>query len=42
LHPDIGVNSAIPVRENKLISGDEDVTFLGEEKNGLFCIPKEN
>jgi hypothetical protein len=30
---------AIPVRKNKLISGDEDVTFLGD--NEWLCIPKK-
>jgi hypothetical protein len=31
VHPDIGVRLAIPIRKNKLISGDEDITFLGRQ-----------
>jgi hypothetical protein len=41
LHPDIGVNW-LPVRKNKLISGDEDVTFLGEEQRMAYSVFKEN
>jgi UDP-2,3-diacylglucosamine hydrolase len=39
---DIGVKLAqyLSVKK-KLISGDEDVTFLGEDKNGLFCIQRK-
>jgi UDP-2,3-diacylglucosamine hydrolase len=36
LHPDIGVKLAQYLSvKNKLISGDEDVTFLGEEKKRI-------
>jgi UDP-2,3-diacylglucosamine hydrolase len=34
LHPDIGVRLAQYLSVKKLISGDEDVTFLGETTNG--------
>jgi UDP-2,3-diacylglucosamine hydrolase len=35
LHPDIGVRLAQYLSvKNKLISGDEDVTFLGKTTNG--------
>lgn len=40
LHPDIGVRLAQYLSvKNKLISGDEDVTFLGEDNDGLvqYC-----
>ncbi|WP_029209606.1 UDP-2,3-diacylglucosamine diphosphatase [Aquimarina agarilytica] len=40
LHPDIGVRLASSLsRGNKLISGDDDVTFLGEENEWLvqYC-----
>jgi UDP-2,3-diacylglucosamine hydrolase len=40
LHPDIGEIGAIPVRKNKLISGDEDVTFLGEDNEWLILYSK--
>jgi UDP-2,3-diacylglucosamine hydrolase len=40
LHPDIGVNW-LPVRKNKLISGDEDVTFLGEDNEWLILYSKK-
>jgi UDP-2,3-diacylglucosamine hydrolase len=33
---------AIPVRKNKLISGDEDVTFLGEDNEWLILYSKRN
>jgi hypothetical protein len=32
---------AIPVRKNKLISGDEDVTFLGEDNEWLILYSKK-
>jgi UDP-2,3-diacylglucosamine hydrolase len=28
--------------KNKLISGDEDITFLERTRNGWFCIRREN
>jgi UDP-2,3-diacylglucosamine hydrolase len=31
---------AIPVSKNKLISGDEDITFLGEDKEWLILYSK--
>jgi UDP-2,3-diacylglucosamine hydrolase len=41
LHPDIGVRLAQYLSvKNKLISGDEDVTFLGEEKEWLILYAK--
>ncbi len=41
LHPDIGVKLAQYLSvKNKLISGDEDVTFLGEEKEWLVLYAK--
>mgnify|MGYP005983106637 CR=1 FL=1 len=42
LHPDIGVALGNHLsRKNKLISGDEDVTFLGEDKEWLIIFSKE-
>jgi UDP-2,3-diacylglucosamine hydrolase len=42
LHPDIGVGLATYLSvKNKLISGDEDVVFLGEEKEWLVQYCKE-
>jgi hypothetical protein len=42
-YPDIGVRLAQYLSvKNKLISGDEDVTFLGKTTNGWFCILNEN
>ena len=42
LHPDIGVRLARHLSvKNKLISGDEDVLFLGEEKEWLVQYSKE-
>ena len=44
LHPDLGVRLAQYLSvKNKLISGDEDIKFLGEEKEWLvqYCIKKE-
>jgi UDP-2,3-diacylglucosamine hydrolase len=32
---------AIPIRKNKLISGDEDITFLGEDKEWLILYSKK-
>jgi UDP-2,3-diacylglucosamine hydrolase len=41
LHPDIGVKLAQYLSvKNKLISGDEDVTFLGEDKEWLILYSK--
>ena len=41
LHPDIGVRIAQYLSvKNKLISGDEDVTFLGEENEWLILYSK--
>jgi UDP-2,3-diacylglucosamine hydrolase len=41
LHPDIGVKLAQYLSvKNKLISGEEDVTFLGEEKEWLVLYAK--
>ena len=41
LHPDIGVRLAQYLSvKNKLISGDEDVTFLGEDKEWLILYSK--
>jgi UDP-2,3-diacylglucosamine hydrolase len=41
LHPDIGMKLAQYLSvKNKLISGDEDVTFLGEEKEWLVLYAK--
>ena len=41
LHPDIGVRLAQYLSvKNKLISGEEDVTFLGEEKEWLVLYAK--
>ncbi|MFV8341354.1 UDP-2,3-diacylglucosamine diphosphatase [Flavobacterium sp. XS2P39] len=41
LHPDIGVGLAQYLSvKNKLISGDEDVTFLGEDKEWLILYSK--
>jgi UDP-2,3-diacylglucosamine hydrolase len=34
LHPDIGVRLAQYPMKNKLISGDEDITFLERTRNG--------
>lgn len=45
LHPDIGVKMAQYLSvKNKLISGDEDVKFLGEDNEWLvqYCKHKEN
>ncbi len=42
LHPDIGVALGNHLsRKNKLISGDEDVKFLGEDKEWLILFSKE-
>jgi len=42
LHPDIGVGLATYLSvKNKLISGDDDVVFLGEEKEWLVQYSKE-
>ncbi len=42
LHPDIGVALGNYMsRKNKLISGDEDVTFLGEENEWLVLYAKK-
>lgn len=41
LHPDLGVSLAQYMSvKNKLISGDEDATFLGEEKEWLILYTK--
>ncbi|MDG2432887.1 UDP-2,3-diacylglucosamine diphosphatase [Flavobacterium sp.] len=41
MHPDIGVRLAQYLSvKNKLISGDEDVTFLGEDKEWLILYSK--
>lgn len=41
LHPDIGVKLASYLSvKNKLISGDEDITFLGEDKEWLVLYAK--
>lgn len=41
LHPDIGVKLASYLSvKNKLISGDEDITFLGEDKEWLILYAK--
>ncbi len=41
LHPDIGVGLAQYLSvKNKLISGDEDVTFLGEDNEWLILYSK--
>ena len=41
VHPDIGVRLAQYLSvKNKLISGDEDVTFLGEDKEWLILYSK--
>ena len=43
LHPDWGVRLGQYLsQKNKLISGEEDVKFLGEDKEGLWLIPKKN
>jgi hypothetical protein len=42
LHPDIGVRLAQYLSvKNKLISGDEDITFLGEDKEWLILYSKK-
>lgn len=42
LHPDIGVALGNYLsRKNKLISGDEDIKFLGEDKEWLIVFSKE-
>jgi UDP-2,3-diacylglucosamine hydrolase len=42
LHPDIGVGLAQHLSvKNKLISGDEDVVYLGEENEWLILYSKE-
>ncbi|MDO7172058.1 UDP-2,3-diacylglucosamine diphosphatase [Mariniflexile sp. AS56] len=42
VHPDIGVNIAQYLSvKNKLISGDDDATFLGEDKEWLVQYSKE-
>lgn len=42
LHPDLGVKLAQYLSvKNKLISGDEDVNFLGEDKEFLICYTKK-
>lgn len=42
LHPDIGVAlGSYLSRKNKLISGDEDIKFLGEDKEWLIVFSKE-
>jgi UDP-2,3-diacylglucosamine hydrolase len=41
VHPDIGVRLAQYLSvKNKLISGDEDITFLGEDKEWLILYSK--
>ncbi|MDR3271944.1 MAG: UDP-2,3-diacylglucosamine diphosphatase [Flavobacteriaceae bacterium] len=42
LHPDIGTAAGIHLsQKNRLISGDEDVKFLGEDKEWLILFSKE-
>jgi hypothetical protein len=42
LHPDLGVKLAQYLSvKNKLISGDEDVTFLGEDNEWLILYSKK-
>ena len=42
LHPDIGVALGNYLsRKNKLISGEEDIKFLGEDKEWLIVFSKE-
>jgi UDP-2,3-diacylglucosamine hydrolase len=40
LHPDIGVREQYLSVKNKLISGDEDVTFLGEDNEWFILYSK--
>ena len=42
MHPDIGMRIAQYLSvKNKLISGDDDATFLGEDKEWLVLYSKE-
>ena len=42
LHPDIGIKLGTHLsRKNKMISGDDDVHFLGEDKEWLILFSKE-